>query len=57
MNTGRAQFEALAAKARAHAAENEVKNEVEDKDSDNDSDANFNEFVSFIREKEGSSSE
>jgi hypothetical protein len=51
MNTGRAQFEALAAKARAHAAENEV----EDKNSDNNSDANFNEFVLFL--KEGCSSE
>jgi ABC-type multidrug transport system fused ATPase/permease subunit len=50
MNTGRAQFEALAAKARAHAAEKEVEDKKV-KDTDNDSAANFNEFVSFLLEK------
>ncbi len=52
MNTGRAQFEALATMTRAHAAENEVK----DKNTGNDSDANFNEFMSFVLKKEGCSS-
>jgi hypothetical protein len=50
MNTGRAQFETLAAKARAHAAEKEVEDKKV-KDTDNDSAANFNEFVSFLLEK------
>jgi ABC-type multidrug transport system ATPase subunit len=54
MNTGRAQFEVLFAKARAHAAENEVNNgQIVEKDNDNnnDSDANLNEFLSFLSEK------
>jgi hypothetical protein len=54
LNTGRAQFEVLFAKARAHAAENEVNNgQIVEKDNDNnnDSDANLNEFLSFLSEK------
>jgi ABC-type multidrug transport system fused ATPase/permease subunit len=59
MNTGRAQFDVLFAKARAHAAENEVSNgQIVEKDNDNnnDSDANLNEFLSFLSEKEDCSS-
>ena len=57
MNTGRAQFKVLFAKARAHASENEVNNgQIVEKDSDNDSVANFDEFLLFLSEKEDCSS-